>query len=164
MTDSRSDSITFASLGLKPGVMQGIGEAGFVTCTPIQEQALPLALAGRDVAGQAQTGTGKTAAFLIAVFTRLLRQRRSIPMEPAPRALVIAPTRELVVQILHDAELLGGFTGLSMQAVYGGIDYRRQRELLAQGCDLLIGTPGRLIDYLKQRVYSLRRVEIAIID
>src|SRR5499425_2926917 len=144
MTDSRSDSITFASLGLKPEVMQGIRAAGFVTCTPIQAQTLPIALAGRDVAGQAQTGTGKTAAFLITIFTRLLRAPRPRPGR-GPRALVIAPTRELVVQIRDDAEKLGRYTGLNLLAVFGGMDYRRQREAPRGSPDLLVGTPGRLI-------------------
>jgi ATP-dependent RNA helicase RhlB len=155
----------FESLDLPPEVMQGIREAGFVTATPIQEAALPLALKGKDVAGQSQTGTGKTAAFLIAAFTRLLR----VPPRPAsgataPRVLIIAPTRELVVQIEADAQLLGRFTGLSILAVYGGIDYQRQRQALADGCDVLVGTPGRLIDYLKQHVWSPRRVEVLVID
>ncbi len=145
-------------------MQQGIDAVGFTACTPIQQHVLPLALAGKDVAGQAQTGTGKTAAFLITIFTRLLRHRPPPTAEPAPRALVIAPTRELVAQILHDAEQLGQFTGLTMQAVYGGIDYHKQRELLRQGCDILIGTPGRLIDYFKQHVYTLRRVEVLVID
>jgi len=151
-------------LDLPEPVRQGIGAAGFTACTPIQQQALPLALAGKDVAGQAQTGTGKTATFLITAFTRLLQHRPPALPEPDPRTLVVAPTRELAVQILQDAEQLGRFTGLSMQAVYGGIDYRKQRELLQQGCDILIGTPGRLIDYFKQHVYSLRRVEVLVID
>jgi ATP-dependent RNA helicase RhlB len=154
----------FRALGLPEPVLQGIDAAGFTQCTPIQHQVLPLALAGKDVAGQAQTGTGKTAAFLITIFTRLLRHRAYHAEEPAPRALIIAPTRELVVQILHDAELLGRFTGLSMQAVYGGIDYRKQRDLLRAGCDVLVGTPGRLIDYFKQHVYTLRHVELLVID
>src|SRR3970040_1936791 len=102
----------FASLDLPEPVMQGIREAGFVTTTPIQEAALPLALRGKDVAGQSQTGTGKTAAFLIAAFTRLLRTPAWAPAAAgsAPRVLIIAPTRELVVQIEADARLLGGFT------------------------------------------------------
>lgn len=157
-------SADFHSLALPDVVQRGIDAVGFTTCTPIQQRVLPLALAGVDVAGQAQTGTGKTAAFLITIFTKLLKHRPPAVPEPAPRALVIAPTRELVVQILHDAEELGRFTGLSMQAVYGGIDYRKQRDLLRQGCDLLVGTPGRLIDYFKQHVYSLRRVEVLVID
>jgi len=155
----------FETLDLPPEVMQGIREAGFVTATPIQEAALPLALKGKDVAGQSQTGTGKTAAFLIAAFTRLLREPPRPPTgATAPRVLIIAPTRELVVQIEADARLLGRFTGLSILAVYGGIDYQRQRQDLADACDVLIGTPGRLIDYLKQRVWSTRRVEVLVVD
>jgi ATP-dependent RNA helicase RhlB len=152
----------FASLDLPEPVIQGIREAGFVTATPIQESALPLALKGKDVAGQSQTGTGKTAAFLIAAFTKLLRTAPGGGQ--GPRALIIAPTRELVVQIESDARQLGKFTGLSVLAVYGGIDYTRQRDALAEGCDLLVGTPGRLIDYLKQHVWSPRRVEVLVVD
>jgi ATP-dependent RNA helicase RhlB len=158
-------ALEFASLDLPAPVLAGIRDAGFVTATAIQEAALPLALRGKDVAGQSQTGTGKTAAFLIAAFTRCLRHpapRREGPA--APRVLVIAPTRELVVQIEADARLLGAHTGLSIQAVYGGIDYAKQREALRAGCDVLIGTPGRLIDYLKQRVWSPGRVEVLVID
>ena len=156
--------VRFDSFPLPASVLQGIAAVGFTHCTPIQERILPLSLQGLDVAGQAQTGTGKTAAFLITLFTRLLQQPPPALPEAAPRALIIAPTRELVVQILHDAEALGQFTGLAMQAVYGGIDYQKQRELLRQGCDVLIGTPGRLIDYFKQRVYTLRFAEALVID
>jgi ATP-dependent RNA helicase RhlB len=156
--------LDFNSLDLPPEVMQGIREAGFVTATPIQEAALPLALKGKDVAGQSQTGTGKTAAFLISAFTRLLRNPSPPSRESAPRVLVIAPTRELVVQIESDAHLLGRFTGLRTLAVYGGIDYNKQREALAAGCDILVGTPGRLIDYLKQHIWSPRRVDVLVID
>src|SRR5229473_1168189 len=156
----------FASLDLPEPVMRGIREAGFVTATPIQEAALPLALRGKDVAGQSQTGTGKTAAFLIAAFTKMLRTPAPAPPPGtgAPRMLVIAPPRDLVVQIDSDARLLGLFTPFRTLAVYGGIDYAKQREALAEGCDLLVGTPGRLIDYLKQRVWTPRRVEILVID
>jgi ATP-dependent RNA helicase RhlB len=144
-------------------VAQGLRDAGFTHCTPIQDKVLPLALAGRDVAGQAQTGTGKTAAFLITIFTRLLaRERPGYPA--APRALVIAPTRELVVQIADEARTLGHATPFAIRAVYGGIDYRRQREQVEAGVDILVGTPGRLIDYWKQRVYDLRSAEILVID
>ncbi len=154
----------FAALDLPEPLMRGIREAGFVTATPIQEGTLPLALKGRDVAGQSQTGTGKTAAFFIAAFTRILRH--PVPGSPssAPRVLVIAPTRELVVQIEADAKVLGQFTGLKILSVYGGIDYNKQRDDLRAGCDLLVGTPGRLIDYLKQHVWSPRRVEVLVID
>jgi len=155
----------FSTLDLPQPVMEGIRDAGFVTATPIQEAALPLALRGKDVAGQSQTGTGKTAAFLIAAFTRLLREGEPRPSHGSePRVLIIAPTRELVVQIDADARLLGQHTPFRIQAVYGGIDYNKQRESLAAGCDLLVGTPGRLIDYLKQHIWSPRRVEVLVID
>ena len=139
----------FNSLELPEPVMRGIRDAGFVAMTPIQEGTLPLALKGKDVAGQSQTGTGKTAAFLIAAFTRCLRDPAPAKSGPtAPRVLIIAPTRELVVQIEADARLLGAHTGLRIRAVYGGIDYNKQREDLSEACDILVGTPGRLIDYL----------------
>src|SRR5947209_9948934 len=141
----------FAALDLPAPVMQGIREAGFATATPIQEAALPLALRGKDVAGQSQTGTGKTAAFLIAGFTRLLRS--PAPSTPAgvgaPRMLVIAPTRELVVPIESDARPLRRVTPFRPPAVYGGLDYAKQREALAPRCHILVGTPGPPIHHLK---------------
>lgn len=149
---------------LPESVQRGIEAAGFVTCTPIQEKTLPTTLDGHDIAGQAQTGTGKTAAFLITTFTRLLRSDSHGAGHAGPRALIIAPTRELVVQILHDAELLGQFTGLRMIAVYGGVDYEKQRKAVQAGCDLLVGTPGRLIDYFKQHAYSLKHAEVLVVD
>jgi ATP-dependent RNA helicase RhlB len=158
-------SMDFASLELPEPVMRGIRDAGFAAATPIQEAALPLALRGKDVAGQSQTGTGKTAAFLIAAFTRCLTRPAPAKGGPtAPRVLIIAPTRELVVQIESDARLLGAHTGFKILAVYGGIDYNKQRETLREGSDVLIGTPGRLIDYLKQHVWSPSRVEVLVID
>src|SRR5260370_13522729 len=156
----------FASLDLPEPVMWGTRGAGFVTATPIQEAALPLALRGKDVAGQSQTGTGKTAAFLIAAFTRMLRTPAPPPGPPGtgtPRMLVIAPTRELVVQIESDAKLLGRFTPCRSLAVYGGIDYAKQRDELAARCDLLLGTPGRVMRHRTPRVWSPRHVEILVI-
>jgi len=144
-------------------VRWGLAEAGFVFATPIQEKALPILLAGRDLAGQAQTGTGKTAAFLVAIFTRLLTRRPSTPPR-GPRALVVAPTRELVAQIRSDAESLGRHTGLSTLAVFGGLDYRLQREAVKRAPDLLVGTPGRLLDYEEQGAVSFRSVELLVID
>jgi ATP-dependent RNA helicase RhlB len=166
MTDSRSeDSVSFASLGLKPQVMAGVQQAGFVTCTPIQAQTLPLALAGRDVAGQAQTGTGKTAAFLVALYQALLSRPPAPSRQPTSvRALIVAPTRELAVQIHHDALVLGAHTGLKHTVVFGGIDYEKQRQQLGDGCDVLIGTPGRLIDYFKQHVYDLKHAQVLVLD
>ena len=153
----------FEELHIPEKVLEGIRAAGFSTCTPVQEQTLPVALEGKDIAAQAQTGTGKTAAFLIALFSRML----TIPAPgqgTSPRALIIAPTRELVVQIEAEAKLLGGPAGFRIVSVYGGIDYQKQRMEISKGADLLIGTPGRLIDYLKQRVYSLKKTQFLIID
>jgi ATP-dependent RNA helicase RhlB len=165
MTDSRSDPIAFASLGLKPEVLEGIRQAGFVDCTPIQAQTLPIALAGRDVAGQAQTGTGKTAAFLVALYQALLtRPAASTRSSTSVRALIVAPTRELAVQIHRDALVLGAHTGLKHVVVFGGIDYEKQRQQLSAGCDVLIGTPGRLIDYFKQHVFDLKSAQVLVLD
>ncbi len=161
--NAEAEPLSFDELPLPEAVREGLRYAGFSHCTPIQGKVLPLTLAGRDVAGQAQTGTGKTAAFLISLFTRLLENRH--PRRPAaPRALVIAPTRELAIQIAKDAELLGHGNGLEVQVVYGGVDYKKQRDNLRQDVDVLVGTPGRLIDYLKQKVYDLRSIEVLVID
>ncbi|MGD0843082.1 MAG: DEAD/DEAH box helicase [Geobacteraceae bacterium] len=153
----------FNEFNLPETVLRGIKEAGFTDCTPIQAMSLPLALAGKDVAGQAQTGTGKTAAFLITLFKKLLGAVKE-GKEHHPRALILAPTRELVVQIEKDAQLLGKYTGFTIQAIYGGIDYMKQRDALKEGTDVVIGTPGRLIDYLKQKIYSLKNIEVLVID
>jgi ATP-dependent RNA helicase RhlB len=145
--------------------MQGIRAAGFVSCTPIQARSLPLALAGRDVAGQAQTGTGKTAAFLVALYQTLLTRPAAAGRSATSiRALIVAPTRELAVQIQRDALTLGAYTGLRQAVVFGGIDYEKQRAQLREGCDVLIGTPGRLIDYFKQHVFDLRSVQVLVLD
>ena len=152
----------FNELSLPDTVMQGIADAGFSDCTPIQAQTLPLSLAGKDVAGQAQTGTGKTAAFLITLFTKLLHS--NAPDSKGPRALILAPTRELVVQIEKDAQLLGAHCGFNIQAIYGGVDYMKQKNALKDGADIIIGTPGRLIDYLKQKIYTLKHIEMLVID
>jgi len=145
--------------------MQGVADAGFSTCTPIQAETLPAALAGQDVAGQAQTGTGKTAAFLLAVMTRLLKASPDANKgRRQPRALILAPTRELAIQIHKDAQLLGKHTSLRLGLVYGGSGYESQRKQLEQGVDILIGTPGRLIDYFKQRVFHLKSIDVVVLD
>ncbi len=156
----------FTEFLLPEQIITGISKAGFDICTPIQEQALPICLSGKDVAGQAQTGTGKTAAFLIAVFSRLLASKENIDDKKVnqPRALILAPTRELVIQIEKDGQLLGSDCGFNIQAIYGGVDYMKQKNALKDGADIVIGTPGRLIDYLKQKVYSLKNIEILVID
>ncbi len=165
MTENVTTKRSFAAFGLPEEIIQGIEEAGFLACTPIQEKTLPLTLAGSDVAGQAQTGTGKTAAFLIATFNHLLRNPADSARKPNQvRALILAPTRELAIQIHRDATKLGQYTGLRLGLAYGGTDYDKQRQQLAEGVDILIGTPGRIIDYFKQRVFDLRRAQVVVLD
>lgn len=160
------EQIKFESLPLPEAVLNGVRDADFKYCTPIQGAALPIALAGQDVAGQAQTGTGKTAAFLITIFTRLLG--KPPPQQKGgrvgPRALIIAPTRELARQIEKDALLLGKHCNFKIVCIYGGVDYDKQRSLIKSGVDILIATPGRLIDYYKQKFFSLKLVEALVID
>jgi ATP-dependent RNA helicase RhlB len=144
--------------------MQGIADAGFTTCTPIQSQSLPLALAGRDVAGQAQTGTGKTAAYLIALFHQLETRPPLTNKQDGPRALILAPTRELAVQIHKDATALGRHLRFRLGLAFGGTDYDKQRQELSAGVDVLIGTPGRIIDFFKQGVFGFRRVQVLVLD
>ncbi|MCQ3935345.1 MAG: RNA helicase, partial [Gammaproteobacteria bacterium] len=158
-------NLLFSELGLPEPILEGIRRAGFQACTPIQSQSLPLALEGKDIAGQAQTGTGKTAAFLIATFNRLLRHAPpDADRLDGPRAVILAPTRELAVQIHADALVLGAATGLRIAVVFGGTDYDKQRDQLAAGVDVLIGTPGRLIDFFKQHIFSLRHVQVMVLD
>jgi ATP-dependent RNA helicase RhlB len=158
--------VLFENFDLHPLLLKGLEDTGFLRCTPIQALTLPLALQGRDVAGQAQTGTGKTAAFLVALFNRLLKQpAQAVRGDADPRALVLAPTRELAIQIEKDARAIGRHTGLRIALVYGGVDYDKQRELLQRGTDLIIATPGRLIDYVKQhKVVSLHACEVVVLD
>jgi len=165
MADAHLTDVSFTNLHLPDTLARGIADAGFERCTPIQAQTLPRALAGFDVAGQAQTGTGKTAAFLVALYSRLLRNP-SLPTRKvnAPRALIVAPTRELAVQIHHDAEIIGQYTDLRLGLAFGGVDYDKQRRELEAGVDILMGTPGRLIDFYKQHVFDLRSVEVLVLD
>ncbi len=143
----------------------GLAAAGFTLCTPIQAQTLPLSLAGRDVAGQAQTGTGKTAAFLVALYHRLLTRPVAPERPPASiRALILAPTRELALQIERNAHELGQHCGLRIGLAYGGKDYRKQMAVLETGVDIVIATPGRLLDFMGQRLIDLRQVEVLVLD
>ena len=164
----RFSDIRFSALPLDSTLLEGIQKAGFDQCTPIQAQTLPMALNGQDVAGRAQTGTGKTAAFLLATMQRLISSSPKRPSQaevPAsPRAVIIAPTRELAVQIHKDALLLGGATEIAFGLVFGGIDYEKQKTLFTKPLDILIGTPGRLIDFYKQRLYALSAVEVLVLD
>ena len=166
MSDKPLTDLTFSSFELHPALQAGLEGAGFTRCTPIQALTLPVALPGGDVAGQAQTGTGKTLAFLVAVVNRLLTRPALADRKPEdPRALILAPTRELAIQIHKDAVKFGSDLGLRFALVYGGVDYDKQRELLQQGVDVIIATPGRLIDYVKQhKVVSLHACEICVLD
>lgn len=155
----------FADLNLAPPLAAGLAAAHFQHCTPIQALSLPLSLAGQDVAGQAQTGTGKTAAFLVALYQRLLQQTAPEPRLPNQiRALILAPTRELAAQIEQNAQLLGQACALRLGLAYGGKDYRKQMSVLQEGVDILIATPGRLLDFVTQKQVDLRRVEVLVLD
>ncbi|WP_298576406.1 ATP-dependent RNA helicase RhlB [uncultured Luteimonas sp.] len=166
MSDKPLTDITFSSFELHPALLAGLESAGFTRCTPIQALTLPITLAGRDVAGQAQTGTGKTLAFLVTVINRLLSKPALAERKPEdPRALILAPTRELAIQIHKDAMKLAPELGLKFALVYGGVDYDKQRALLQAGADVIIATPGRLIDYVKQhKVVSLHACEVCVLD
>ena len=192
MSDYHLSETEYASLPLSADLQQGVQEAGFKFCTPIQALTLPVALAGKDVSGQAQTGTGKTAAFLIATFETLVRnsQKANIEqndkaddqassLEPEDnktstkqnkslknpiRAIMIAPTRELAKQIFDDAKPLNKKTKYKLALAYGGTDYDKQRVKIEKGCDILVGTPGRIIDYFKQNIFSLSALEVLVLD
>jgi ATP-dependent RNA helicase RhlB len=146
----------FHDLDLPTEIMHGIYDLGFEYCTPIQAATLPDALAGTDVTGRAQTGTGKTAAFLITILTHLIRSPLREKRRPGmPRALIMVPTRELAMQVNKDANLLGKYCQCKVVAVFGGIDYQKQRQML---------TPGRLLDYKRRGDVNLGKVEILVID
>ncbi|MET0049841.1 MAG: DEAD/DEAH box helicase, partial [Candidatus Thiodiazotropha sp.] len=165
MTDKHLTDTRFSDFDLNPNILLGIQEAGFEYCTPIQAETLPIALSGKDLAGQAQTGTGKTAAFLIAVLHHLLKRPEDENRRPnQPLSLILAPTRELAVQIERDAQALVRHTGLKTAVVFGGTGYDQQRKQIEAGVDILIGTPGRLIDYFKQHVYDLKKIQVVVLD
>jgi len=155
----------FSQLELPQPLQQAIDDLGFTSMTAIQQLALPKTLAAEDIAAQGRTGTGKTAAFLITIINRLLTKPAMKGRKAHhPRALVIAPTRELVIQIAKDAAALLKHTDLRCHVVYGGVDYEKQQQAFSEGVDILVGTPGRLIDYNKKRCYSLEKCEVAVID
>lgn len=155
----------FHDFDLPQPLMRAIADLDFKYCTPIQAKALPDALAGKDIVGRASTGTGKSAVFLIALFTRLLQESNPANKPGTPRALIIAPTRELVMQIAKDGQGLAKYTGLRIVAVYGGTDYRKQMEQLQRGrVDVVVATPGRLLDYVGKNVVRLHQARTMIID
>ncbi len=165
MTDKHLTNVSFKSLNLEPALLQGIEDSGFFYCTPIQAGTLPIVLAGRDVAGQAQTGTGKTAAFLVAAYHHMLvKNAGSVSSSKQPKALMLAPTRELAIQIHKDAVNIGRHLPFKLGLAYGGTGYDSQRKEIEEGIDILIGTPGRIIDYFKQHVFNLKEIQVMVLD
>ncbi len=164
--DAVEDKKRFQDFNLPETVLHAIYDAGFRYCSPIQAATLDQTIGGANVAGKAQTGTGKTAAYLIAILHRMLANPDSRPDLPGkPAALVIAPTRELVIQIIKDADVLGKYCGLRSLAVYGGMDHAAQQDRLESApVDLIAATPGRLLDFVKSHVINLKNVKILVID
>ncbi|WGE84287.1 ATP-dependent RNA helicase RhlB [Actinobacillus equuli] len=153
----------FIDFPIHENVIAALDSKGFEFCTPIQAKTLPITLAGNDIAGQAQTGTGKTMAFLVATFHHLLTHDMQTANNQ-PRALILAPTRELAVQIGSDAELLVKHSDLKLALAYGGDGYEKQLQAIEQGVDILVGTTGRVIDYVKQGVINLDKVQVVVLD
>ncbi len=156
--------IRFGDLPIHEDILYGLQELDFKYCTPIQGKALPILLKGTDLTGKAQTGTGKTAAFLIAAFTHILNNPQPNRQPGTCRVLVLAPTRELAIQIHKDAEALSCFADLNNLVIFGGMDYKKQRDRLERPIDILIGTPGRIIDYSRSGYLHLQKTEILVID
>ena len=152
----------FSNLELSDSIIKSLKEAGFINCTPIQDKSLPLALRDKDVAGQAQTGTGKTASFLLATFQRLLNDESEKIKNP--RALILAPTRELAIQIHKDALVLGKYLDLKLALIYGGTDYQKQLDKIKTNVDIIIGTPGRIIDFYRQGAFTLDNIQVTVMD
>ena len=163
MTDPVSD---FSGFGLDPSILRAIAEQGYTTPTPIQVQAIPIALQGKDLMGAAQTGTGKTAGFALPILQRLLPMS-SPSVSPARhpvRALILTPTRELADQVAENVRVYGQHTSLRSTVVFGGVDMNPQTEALRAGVEILIATPGRLLDHIQQRTTSLAQVQILVLD
>lgn len=154
----------FSSLPLSNELKTALAQAGMEFCTPIQAETLPVTLQGKDCSGQAQTGTGKTLAFLLGALQHLLNDKDHVCKPGKPRALILAPTRELALQIHKDAEALTKELNITNALIYGGKAYEQQKELFKKPVDLLIGTPGRLIDFFKQKIYDLREAKVLVLD
>ncbi len=157
---------TFAEIGLHPALLQAVSDTGYTTPTPIQAQALPSVMAGNDVMGAAQTGTGKTAAFTLPILHRLMQHANSSasPARHPVRALILTPTRELADQVAESVKRYGKQTTLRSAVVFGGVDIGPQKEALRNGCEVLIATPGRLLDHVEQRNVNLGQVGILVLD
>jgi len=156
--------VRFSDFDLHPSLQKAIDKTGFEFCTPIQAESLPITLQGKDVAGQAQTGTGKTAAFMLPVIQYLLANPLEDRKPDQVRTLIMVPTRELAIQVAKDAEVFTRESGLKVALAYGGAGYDAQKKAISDGADILIGTPGRLIDFFKQKIYTLRRCQSLVLD
>ncbi|MEP0548007.1 MAG: DEAD/DEAH box helicase [Rhodothermales bacterium] len=154
---------TFHSLGLSDSLLRGVVDAGYTTPTPIQAAAIPTALSGRDLTGCAQTGTGKTAAFVLPMLDRLAANPSQAKRRPV-RALVVAPTRELALQVEAAVRTYGKFTGLRSVAIFGGVGMGPQLQALQRGVDIVSATPGRLLDHIGRGTLDLSRVEVLVLD
>ncbi|MFN2365597.1 MAG: DEAD/DEAH box helicase [Desulfurivibrionaceae bacterium] len=155
----------FHDFALPAEIMHAISDLGFKHCTPIQAESLPHTLKGSDIIGKAQTGTGKTAAFLITIMVDILSGKNEERPTGAPHSLIIAPTRELVMQIAKDAETLARHAGINVVSVFGGVDYQKQQNrLIGKKVDIVVATPGRLLDFNRNRVVDLSKVKILVID
>ena len=164
MAENHTTATAFSSLPIHAAIQEALEDNRLTHTTPIQEKTLPLTLSGHDVMGLAQTGTGKTAAFLISLYHYLLTNPAH-PKAKGPWAIVLAPTRELAVQIKKDADQIGAYTGLNSLAIYGGVSMEHQRNLLENApIDIIIGTPGRIIDLYKQKVIRLKNIEVCVLD
>lgn len=157
---------TFADFGLHPDLLRAVADTGYLTPTPIQAQAIPQVLSGRDVMGAAQTGTGKTAAFTLPILHRLmpLATHSASPARHPVRALMLAPTRELADQVAENVRRYSQHTPLRSTVVFGGVDIGPQKEALRRGCEVLIATPGRLLDHVEQKTVNLSQVQLLVLD
>ncbi|MCB5362195.1 DEAD/DEAH box helicase [Pusillimonas sp. CC-YST705] len=168
MTESTSTTVTptFADFDLHPGLLQAVADTGYTTPTPIQAQAIPVVISGRDVMGAAQTGTGKTAAFSLPLLHRLMpfANASASPARHPVRALVLAPTRELADQVYESVATYAKYVPLRAAVVFGGVDIGPQRETLRKGCEILIATPGRLLDHIEQKNVNLSQVSVFVLD
>ncbi len=162
MKETHLTKTRFSNLELSDLIIKSLKSANFIECTPIQDKTLPLSLRGKDIAGQAQTGTGKTAAFLLATFQHLINDESENIKNP--RALILAPTRELAIQIHKDALLLGKQLNLKYALIYGGTDYKKQQDSLKANVDIVIGTPGRIIDFYRQKALNLKHIQVSVLD
>ncbi len=162
MKQSHLTETRFSNLELSSSIIKGLKKAGFIHCTPIQDRSLPLSLRGKDVAGQAQTGTGKTATFLLATFQQLINDESEKIKNP--RALILAPTRELAIQIHKDALQLSQYLDLKFALIYGGTDYKKQLNSLKSNVDIIIATPGRIIDFYRQNAFTLNNIQVMVLD